>query len=450
MLGSPASATATITDNDSALPAVSVAVSNGAEGGASPVVTFTRTGSTASSLAVTVARTGTSVAADVTGPTVAGGSFNGTTTVTFAAGSSTVTLTYGVVDDSLVEGAETLIFTVQSGSGYTVGSPSSATSTITDNDVAPTLAITDVTVTEGNNGGAGRHRDADRDAHRRLCRATSTVNWTTLAGTAVAGSDFTAASGTLTFTAGQATKTITITIVGDKKAESTETFSVVLTVPTGGNATFGDNTGVVTILDNDGALLTSSAPAIPAAGAALDPTVVPAMRDRAIREWIAAGASPTALAGITFAVADLPGLKLAETLGNTITIDIDAAGWGWHIDPASAVPTDRIDLLSVLLHEIGHALGFEHAAAGLMEGSITTGTRLTLGPSLMAPSGIAEHGLGAELDAQLRSADMSVATIRTTLPSVDPRPAPAAVGAAAARILAPFGLGCMDCTECGG
>ena len=313
VLGSPASATATIADNDAALPAVSVAVSNGAEGGANVVVTFTRTGSTTSSLVVTVARTGTSLAGDVTGPTVSGGSFNGTTTVTFAAGSSTVTLTYGVVDDSsskvretliftvqsgtgytvgspssgtghdcrqrrapssfgrgverrrgwrqrgrdvhpyrfddvepgghggahgdvarrrrdrsdacrvvrstgrrtvtfaagsstvtltygvvddtLVEGAETLIFTVQSGTGYTVGSPSSGTGTIADNDVAPvvpTLTISDMTVTEGNNGGAAVTATLTVTRTGDLS-GTSTVNWTTSAISAVAGSDFTAA-----------------------------------------------------------------------------------------------------------------------------------------------------------------------------------------------------------------------------------------------------------------
>ena len=150
-----------------------------------------------------------------------------------------------------------------------------------------------------------------------------------------------------------------------------------LTVPNGGNATFGDNTGVVTILDTDGALLAASAPAIPAAGAALDPTVVSAMLDRAIREWIAAGAAPTALAGITFEVVDLPGLKLAEVLGNTITIDVDAAGWGWDFTP-DAIDPARIDLLSVLRHEVGHVLGLEHDGDGVMAEELAPGEVLSV------------------------------------------------------------------------
>jgi hypothetical protein len=54
--------------------------------------------------------------------------------VTIAAGSATKTVTVTPVDDAGVESAETVILTVTSGSSYTVGSPSSATVTIADND----------------------------------------------------------------------------------------------------------------------------------------------------------------------------------------------------------------------------------------------------------------------------------------------------------------------------
>ena len=194
---------------------------------------------------------------------------------------------------------------------------------------------------------------------------TSTVNWATVAGSANAGSDFTAASGTLTFAASQSSKTITITIASDKKAEPTETFTVVLSSPTG--ATIAGSTGTVTILDNDGSLMVSSAGA---SGDAVLVSDADASRvlSQSIAAWLATGVSHARLANLTVIVTDLPGLKLAEAIGDTITIDIDAAGWGW----------DRLDLGSVLLHEVGHVLGYEHTDFGLMAATIEPGTVLSI------------------------------------------------------------------------
>ena len=109
----------------------------GAETGADPIVlTLTRSGATTGSLAVNVAWSGTASAADYT-LAASGGGASGST-VTFAAGSATVTLTLTPVDDSAVEGSETLTLSVLSGAGYTPGTPASATGSIADNDtVAP-------------------------------------------------------------------------------------------------------------------------------------------------------------------------------------------------------------------------------------------------------------------------------------------------------------------------
>jgi serine protease len=90
--------------------------------------TLTRSGSTTAALDVTIAMSGTAV--------------NGTTyqsigtTVSFAAGSATATVTLTPIDDSTVNGSRSATLTVQSGTSYTAGSPSSATVTIADNDVA--------------------------------------------------------------------------------------------------------------------------------------------------------------------------------------------------------------------------------------------------------------------------------------------------------------------------
>jgi hypothetical protein len=77
----------------------------------------------------------------------------------------------------------------------------------------------------------------------------ATVIYSTSDGTAVAGQDYVATSGTLTFGASDSTKTITVQVVGDLLDEPDETFFVNLTTGTG--ATASQSPGVGTILDDD-------------------------------------------------------------------------------------------------------------------------------------------------------------------------------------------------------
>ncbi len=78
------------------------------------------------------------------------------------------------------------------------------------------------------------------------------VNYATSNDTATAGSDYTAASGTLNWADGDATnKTFTVSIANDSNVESNETVSLILNTPTGG-ATLGTLTNAtLTILDDD-------------------------------------------------------------------------------------------------------------------------------------------------------------------------------------------------------
>lgn len=122
----------------------------------------------------------------------------------------------------------------------------------------PKLSVADTSVNEG----AGT-------ATVRVTLSASSTNVITVAyatsnGTATAGQDYTATSGTLTFSAGQISRTFTIPIINDTLVESTETINVTLTDPT--NASILDAAGVVSIIDND------CSPSTPAGSVAVQPT----------------------------------------------------------------------------------------------------------------------------------------------------------------------------------
>ena len=136
----------------------------------------------------------------------------------------------------------------------TLSNPSNAQTAVTTaqgfivNDDEPVgVSIDDVEVAEGDTG------TSDATFTVTLSAASPnqvTVDYATVAGTALETTDYTAASGTLTFAAGETSKTITVPIIGDLTAEDTETFDVVLSQPSDG-LLMTDAPGVGTITDTD-------------------------------------------------------------------------------------------------------------------------------------------------------------------------------------------------------
>jgi hypothetical protein len=130
-------ATGTITNDD--LPAVTLAVSPTSvteDGTTNLVYTFTRTGPTTSALPVKYGITGTADAADYTGATPGTGK-----TISFAAGYDKATLTIDPTVDTTPEFDETVILTLASGSGYTVGTKTPVAGTIENDDYLVDLIL---------------------------------------------------------------------------------------------------------------------------------------------------------------------------------------------------------------------------------------------------------------------------------------------------------------------
>src|SRR5262249_43875951 len=115
----------------------------------------------------------------------------------------------------------------------------------------PAISVGDVSIVEGNSG------TKNAGFQLTLSHASTvdvSVAYATADGTATAGSDYTAVSGTAVFRAGTTTVTVNVPILGDTPVESDETFVLNLSAPT--NATVADGQGVATIVNDDSPSLT--------------------------------------------------------------------------------------------------------------------------------------------------------------------------------------------------
>lgn len=110
----------------------------------------------------------------------------------------------------------------------------------------PQLSISDAAATETNSGTTPLTFTVTLS---KASTGTVTVAYSTVAGTATAGVDFTATTGTLTFAAGETSKVISVAAVGDTVVEPDETFTVTLSNAAG--AGIADATATGTIRNDD-------------------------------------------------------------------------------------------------------------------------------------------------------------------------------------------------------
>jgi hypothetical protein len=239
VLGSITEATVTIADSQSpGKPTVTVtatddlATESGSDTG---VFLFTRSGSLAGDMTVNYRVTGTATNGVDYGP------LSGVTVI--PAGQTNATVSFNAVDDVAMEGNESVIVTLLTNAAYNVGTPSSATVTIVDND-QPGVRIfaTDDKAVESSS-------DTGTFTVARIgnLAANLVVNYA-LSGTASNGVDYVTLPGTVTIPAGQVSASFTVTPLNDSLVEGTET--VVATILS--NPSYNvSNPGVATVLIMD-------------------------------------------------------------------------------------------------------------------------------------------------------------------------------------------------------
>jgi len=249
-LGTQSTATLNIVDNDTPVPVGTLQFSAptfsvNEDGTPVAAVTVTRTGSSTAAASATVNLTN--------GTAVAPGDYNNTALpVTFAAGETTKTIVVPIVDDTVVEPNETVNLSLTNPTGATIGTQSTATLNIVDNDTpvpTSTLQFSAPTFRIREDGTAVAAVTVNRTGDRTAA-VSATVNLAD--GTAVAPDDYGNSPLLVSFAAGDNTpKTIEIPVVDDTLVERNETVNLSLANPTGGARIGAQSTATMTIVDND-------------------------------------------------------------------------------------------------------------------------------------------------------------------------------------------------------
>jgi glucose/arabinose dehydrogenase len=163
-------------------------------------------------------------------------------TLTFRTGETRKTLFIPIINDTEVESPETFTFIIDQPQNADLGPQRTVRITIEDNDVSE-LTFSEPIVNESDG-------TAIVTVRRGNGINTASVNYTTIDGTARAGLDYQAVSGTLNFVVGEVSKDIAIPIINDAIGEPNEKFTLKFSNPVNVGLNISDTTEI-TIIDDD-------------------------------------------------------------------------------------------------------------------------------------------------------------------------------------------------------
>lgn len=226
---------------------------------ATPTVSLSvssNTGTEAGTTAITVTATASSAVTGnqtvdlaVTGTNITAGDYTLTnTTITIPAGSTTGTVTFTVVDDAVVEGAETAVLTISNPSaGIVLGTPVTQNIDITDNDVAlPTVSL-------GVSSNTGSEASGTSITVTATASAPVSGNQTValaVSGTGITTIDYQLSGTTITILNGQTTGSVSFKVRNDAETEGTETAVLTISAPSAGITLGTPVTQNIAITDN--------------------------------------------------------------------------------------------------------------------------------------------------------------------------------------------------------
>jgi|GEM_PF-993684 len=289
------------------------------------------------------------------GTAISGTDYVATTgTLTFAPGELLKSVTVAVLGDTVVEPNESFTLNLSTPSGASILDGTGAGTIL--NDDGPTLSVTNSAVVEGTTG------TPSNLAFNVVLSATSTqtitVDYATSDGTATAGGDYTAKTGTLTFTPGMASQVVQVAVIQDSAIEPDETMLLNLSNPT--NATIFDGLGQGTIQSDDGLRLSIADKTTVEGNAGFTP----------VSFTVSLSAAPTGPVTVDYATADGTATAPADYTAAAGTVTF-AAGEQTKTVTVQVVGEATQEAYETFLINLSNPTGGANIADGQAQGTIT-------------------------------------------------------------------------------